>query len=584
MLQITEGRRRAASVLCAALAVGCLAAALGGGRETGYHFLWVILLAACWAGGLRFFSLTDRRMRRCFGLLGLLFAGAQALGLRLEAIDRTGLDGLLLCAGAAIGLAPLCGYLFSILYNGLLRLKRPAKERLSAKNAFFLSFAVIFLCWLPVFLAYWPGISSYDINTQLGEILSGALTNRNPLLHTLIMGAFYRLGEAIGSPATGYSLFILVQMIFMAASFAAVIRHLWTIQTPRVLTWVLLAVFALLPIHPMLAISDTKDGYFAAFLALEAVQLDRLARERSLLKSGRFWAGFLTLGVLACMMRNNAFFGLVLLLLAGLTAFRGVDRKRLSALLLCTLALYFGVMNGLKAICGASGGLATEFVSVQSQQMGRVYYLHHETEPDDCGEIYGYLPTVEDYTPYTADPLKTFAIVDKPQRMWGFLKLWGRVGLGHPIDYLDAWLLNTKGYWFLNDTTHARIYGEGASERLGYLLSRSAAEYDLGLQSRFPALERLYERLFSENEYQRIPALSLLFAPSLYLWLCAFLLAAACYRRDRRSCLLIALVSGSFLPLLFGACVLIRYTYPFVVCLPLIVGSLLEHMQPVKSE
>lgn len=288
-----------------------------------------------------------------------------------------------------------------------------------------------------------------------------------------------------------------------------------------------------------------------------------------------FVAGFAALGALMCMMRNNAFAGILVALVAGLVALGKEGRLRLCALMLGTLVLYQGALNGLKAAFDASGTLATELVSVQSQQMGRVYAFYHESEPDDSYEIATWLPTVEDYTPYTADPLKTFAIVDKPERMWGFLKLWGRVGLRHPITYLDAWLLNTCGYWYLDDTTHARIYGEGADTHLGYLLSGQAETVGLASDGYLPGLRALYESLFSANEYQRIPVLSLLFAPALWVWLAALVGVGAASRRDRRTLALLALPVGCFLPLLLGACVLIRYAYPLVACVPLVLGCAL---------
>ena len=96
------------------------------------------------------------------------------------------------------------------------------------------------------------------------------------------------------------------------------------------------------------------------------------------------------------------------------------------------------------------------------------------------------------------------------------------MGLRHPITYLDAcgWL-NTCGYWYLDDTTHARIYGEGADTHLGYLLSGQAETVGLASDGYLPGLRALYESLFSANEYQRIPVLSLLFAPALWVWLAA---------------------------------------------------------------
>lgn len=516
--------------------------------------------------------------RRCFVLLGFCFVLSQLLGLRLESADQTGVWGLSLCLVGAVCLAPAAGWLFWLLYRALGRLSRCQRaQAAAARRMFWIAFAVILLGWLPVYLAYWPGISAYDINTQLGEVLEGSFTNRNPLFHTLIMGGLYLLGQAMGDPAIGYSLFILLQMAVMAGAFASLVSYLWRLELPKWAGIAALALFALFPVHAILSVSDTKDGLFAAFLLLLAIRVHRLSRDPALMKNKRFVCGFFLCAVPTCMLRNNAFPGLILCALIGLWALDKVWRKRFIALMLAALLLYAGSLQGLKAAFHATGGLATEFVSVQSQQMGRVYHLFHETEPDDCAEIKGWLPTVEDYTPYTADPLKTFAIVDKPYRMWGFLKLWGRVGLGHPIVYLDAWLLNTKGYWYLGDTTHTHIYGTG--EKLGYLLTGQAAHFGLEGHSVLPKLQALYDRLFAGNAYLRAPIVSVIFSPALWLWLCAFVFTCACHRRDRRTRLVIALVAGSFLMLLMGACVLIRYAYPFVVCMPLLVGSLLKEMQ-----
>ena len=570
-----------AALLCAALCVGCLCAAAGATRETGYRLEWAIVFVALILLGRRCFAMEDRRERRCFAALGVLLAGAQALGLRLESAGYTGVTGLALCMGAALGAGPAVGYALAIGWRGLCALRPGALNgRVSERAVRWCCAAVIFAGWLPVLLAYWPGISAYDIYTQLDEVLTGEYTNRNPLLHTLLLGMFYRLGEGMGNPAVGYALFMLLQMAVMAAAYGAAMGYLWRLNAPKALWWLSLALFALLPVHAMLSISDTKDGFFVALLTLLLIRFHRLLRRPELLRSGRFAAGFVAIGSVMCMMRNNVFMGMLTGLAAGLFAVGREWRRRLCALMLGTLAVYLGALNGLKAVYDASGTLATELVSVQSQQMGRVHAYYHETEPEDCYEIMMWLPTVEDYTPYTADPLKTFAIVDKPQRMWGFTKLWGRVGLKHPITYIDAWLLNTKGYWYLNDTTHARIYGEGEDTHLGYLLSGQVETHGLASPGVLPRLRALYERLFSGNEYQRIPVLSLLFAPSLWIWLAAFAAAAAIWQRDRRTLAAIMLLMGCFLPLLFGACVLIRYAYPFVACVPLLLGfALAENRQ-----
>ena len=157
--------------------------------------------------------------------------------------------------------------------------------------------------------------------------------------------------------------------------------------------------------------------------------------------------------------------------------------------------------------------------------------------------------------------------------MWGFIKLWGKVGLRYPIEYIDAFLLNTQGYWWLDDTTHAKMYGEGLDERQGYLLTDTKQGFGIQHQSLLKPLETLYEKLFSANEYQRIPILSLLFAPSLYIWLLLFAFIYGYGENARQTVVVSGLMLCYVLTLLLGPCVLIRYVYPVIVSLPLMLFS-----------
>ena len=215
--------------------------------------------------------------------------------------------------------------------------------------------------------------------------------------------------------------------------------------------------------------------------------------------------------------------------------------------------------------------------------MARVYTLYHSVYPPSA-EIEAYLPAATNYTAYTADPVKNLAEIKKPGQLWGFLKLWGKVGLQFPIEYLDAFLLNTQGFWWLDDTTHAHVSGEGLETRQGYLLTDTKESYGVVHRSLFPQLEALLEKQFSANEYQRVPVASLLFAPGLYLWLTAFGLVRAVARRRRDIAMVCGYLLCYLLTLLFGPCVLIRYAYPLVACLPLNLLSPLREAPAIGRE
>lgn len=554
----------------------CLAAAgfflcaiiAGGKRAYDYRFLWAVLFGLTAVGTYRYQLLPPGGKRRAYCGFGLLFAMAQALGYRLQLAGQTGWLGLLLCLGIGVCFAPATGYACYCFARLLDR--QPARAgAVPPRRVFWLAFALIALCWLPVYLAYYPGLFAYDIHTQMDEVVTGQFTNRNPLLHTLVMGGFYLLGGAMGSYNAGIALAMGAQLLAMAAIFAWTVRFLYSLGAGRAACLAALGFFAFFPVHPMLAVSCTKDTLFCGALLLFVLRLYQLSFAPERLRSKRWVAATASLVVLLCLLRNNAFLGLLACVPLGFLLIPAKARLRLAVMLVGGVLAAFGISHGLQAALHAGGISSTELVSMPSQQLGRVYALHRDELPASV-EIEYYLPTVQNYAPHTADPVKSVAVVNRADRMWGFIKLWGRIGLSYPIEYLDAFLLTTQGYWWLDDTAHAAIYGEGLATRQGYLLTDTKPGFGVTHQSLLPGLEALLERLFSNNEYQRAPIVSLLFAPALYMWFTLFTLLRAICARRRDLTVAAGFLLCYHLPLWFGACVLIRYAYPMAVCMPLL--------------
>jgi hypothetical protein len=383
-----------AAFLLAAVGVCLFSIALGASRLISYRFIWVVAVVVLSLSGYRFFLMKDVRAQRLFGLLGFLFSMAQAMGYRLQTADRTGIDGLLLCIGIGVCLAPAAGYGFSSLSDILYRFKSanafPSKKLL--RSVFWVSFVVILVCWIPVFFAYYPGLFAYDVNRQISEVVNGQLTNQNPLLHTLYLGGFYLLGGVLGDYNIGIALAVIIQMIAMAAVFAWLLRYMALLNSARALRWVSLVGFTILPIHSILAISCTKDTLFCGAMLLFAIRLHQLSRTPTLLKAMRWFMP--TLGTMAfiCLLRNNAFFGILMCLPLGLFVVPMRLRLRLIALVLGALVVYTGIGESIKAYTHAGGINTVELVCIPSQQMARVYNLYQDVYPPSA-EIEAYLPT-----------------------------------------------------------------------------------------------------------------------------------------------------------------------------------------------
>lgn len=77
------------------------------------------------------------------------------------------------------------------------RTKEPALSglrRLLAARPVLFGALGLFLAWLPVFLAVYPGFFAYDATDELNEVLTGEYVTRHPLLHVLALGNIVSLG------------------------------------------------------------------------------------------------------------------------------------------------------------------------------------------------------------------------------------------------------------------------------------------------------------------------------------------------------------------------------------------------------
>ena len=127
---------------------------------------------------------------------------------------------------------------------------------------FFLIWLVIFSSWVPVFLAYYPGIWGYDVDGQLA-----GYTLHHPLIHSIILHFFVENFNN-GNANFPIALLSIIQMLSMSVIFAFVCEKIRTIMPSKKLMVVLVCFFAFVPINPIMAISATKDTMFAGFFVL----------------------------------------------------------------------------------------------------------------------------------------------------------------------------------------------------------------------------------------------------------------------------------------------------------------------------
>lgn len=464
--------------------------------------------------------------------------------------------------------------LLTALRDGRIKSRFGRKEYDSAFVSAFYT-VVILLCWIPIFLAYYPSVFAYDAEGQLYQMIAHDYSTHHPLIHTLFLGAFFRLGEKLpGSYSSGMALHSIVQMFLMAMILGYVLAVLYRERTSWMMRVALLLFYALFPVNSILAVSTTKDVLFSGLVLLYSVTLNRWYQESGK-KSRRFGAGFVLLSVLMLLFRNNAVYAwAVCQPFLFIFARKKGMLKRYAVIVAATLFLFGLGSTGLKTTVSAQSGSPREMLSIPLQQMARTRVMH-EAEIDEAmrRKLDAYLPSewvFAAYNPYLADPVKNRAVIhDDPA---GLIKTWMQLGTRFPLTYVDAFLDNSIGYWYLADKTHSTIYGVGMESGFGYLNTDNRpmpAGYEIIEHSYLPKLRLFMERLISDNDYQKMPVLSVIFAPAFYWWLLCLYIAFFLYRKEYEMLVPALFLAAYYLTLLLSPTVLIRYMYPFVLSVPM---------------
>ena len=139
----------------------------------------------------------------------------------------------------------------------------------SLKRYSLIIWIVQLVCWLPVFLAYYPGLFTYDVAGQVTKTF-GSYNTHQPLLHTLYIKFFYNFigGKVLNDYTSGIALATIAQMIIFSASLSYAQAFLRKSNVSKLVRYLLILFVCTSPIFSLLAISMTKDTFFTCGVLL----------------------------------------------------------------------------------------------------------------------------------------------------------------------------------------------------------------------------------------------------------------------------------------------------------------------------
>lgn len=454
----------------------------------------------------------------------------------------------------------------------LTKLKRYFRKH--PKMYFLIIWLTIFLCHIPVFLAYWPGNFVFDARYQLANVNTDWYTTHHPLIHTLMMGIPYKFGVSIGNASVGYQFYTLAQMLILTSSFAYVLLYLYKKEIKTGVLIACWAFFALFPMNPLFGISATKDVLCGAFFLYFMTFLAKYFWDNENFKICSY-IGMILSGTFLALFRNNALYAVLVSAVIIIVVANGLKEKGKLLLIFCAILILSKLINaGLMAYTNAAETDAyRESMSVPLQSMARVAsYRGDELDPALYEELCMYLPeeNIAAYTPHISDPVKNTANEALlKSNTFNFFKLWVKMGLQFPDEYIESFTANTMGYWYpLNQ---------------GYYVSADFAVYHtlIGVGEEIkkvnlcPWMSALYDPFFYHLKYRETPILGYLFRNAPYVWSCGILMLFAFYKKDRKLSLFGILPIIYLLTCMCGPMAALRYIYCLVVSMPLMISTLL---------
>lgn len=486
-------------------------------------------------------------------------------------------------------------YIYKKINENIKKKEENKEEVENKKYRWGLYFLIIFVCWIPTVLAFYPAIVGYDGGYQIRYYFFQNRIPHHPILITKLYTAFYVVGLMLKSPSFGMFLFSIFQMTFMALVFSYTVKFIEDQTNKKWLRNISILFYALYPYNQLFSITTTKDVIFAGLVLIFVIHLYKMIKEKYKIADYIF---LIIIGVLMLLSRNNSIYTLEVSL-PFLVAILIKDKSniiKIATTFILIIIIYQNTNNYLyktmtKEAISSSNDEGSLRVSTFSQAVGKVVkdkedqLTEHEKEKISY-YFKDYKKLGQEYQINVADNTVRMANTKNiNENEKEFFKFIIELGMKYPITYIESFLNTTRGYWYIADVSFSQILTfdhPGAFELYDFGIANG--EYRVVHDSKIPALKNWYIKTFCLNEYQEIPVLYTLFQPGIYFYLTLAFLLYSIYKKEK-STLVIAIFLFTFYASCYLAlCSIIRYMYPVMVSMPLMLALVIKNKNEVKNE
>lgn len=311
---------------------------------------------------------------------------------------------------------------------------------------------ICFVCYLPYFLFLYPGILTPDSINQLEQAMGVVpYSNHHPWIHTLLIQLWVKIGYALfNNMSVAVSVYTFFQMIVMCAALGFCVKTIYDLSKKVWITLLALALFALTAYNGVYSVTMWKDVLFGVVIVSLICSMIQMRLSGGL---KIYYVLFTLCCVLMSLLRSNGWYAFLVCVPIFVYFYRK-EKKVMWPLIGASLVVALLVKGPVMSAFDVSSPDMVESLAIPVQMVARVLVMDRAIDEDDMALIedvvdltYIHELYVDDY----ADNIKELVRAGHPEVIENnkgkYLGLFVKLGVKYPLDYIDAYRAQTRGYW-----------------------------------------------------------------------------------------------------------------------------------------
>ena len=336
------------------------------------------------------------------------------------------------------------------------------KNLLDDKNALYKVALIIFLFWLPVLIALYPGTLINDTWGQLQQFIlwseadgntKGFLNDHHPVFATFFIGVLIvPVAKLTGNWHLSIFIYVILQACLTCLTFSYSVVYLRKkLRLDEICTAFILLLYCIIPIYATSVQTVSKDALFSWIYVLFFVSfIDIVKTNGDVLDNKKLFYCIIITSIFCALTKKVGMY-IIVFSFASLLLFHLNNRRKIVFVMLTVVVLMAGIIPIARRTAGIAAGGVQEMFSIPFQQTARYVKLHPQDitslEKIAINKVLEFDSLAKKYNPLNADPVKQYHQRGRTIEYIKYLNVWASQLLRHPLTYLDALNAMLSG-WF----------------------------------------------------------------------------------------------------------------------------------------